>query len=259
MAALQLRRGLKAQLPAKAVVGEPLIATDSRELYIGMGTLAGDPGVIKIGDVVFGTVAPTVEKEKLWINTTANEIYRASDDGATWVPCSTSLATAIDLGGATPLDTVAPSQKAVKTYVDNAVGNIKIPTEWPNSVLAQLATPPVGPAQGDRYLVAAAGATDAWVGLENQMVEYIGTAWVPSVPTTGTFLSIDTDATALYYFGGSTWAQKSFEINTAGTGIDITAGVVSIRSDIVAADGSGGLTFVGGVLAVGTIDGGSFV
>lgn len=337
MAALQLRRGAKSLLPAKAAVGEPLVATDTRELYIGMGTGAGDPGVIKLGDVVFGSTAPAVEKEKLWIDTTANTIYRASDDGASWVAVTSSggggvtintaadlggltpsdivissqkaikayvdtkapaINTSIDMGGATPLDTLISSQKAIKTYVDTVVGNasgsptintatdlggatpsdiiissqkaikayvdtaltnVKVPSEWPDSVISELTTPPGSPITGDRYLVKAT-ATDAWVGLENQIVQYNGTSWIATVPTTGTFLNIDADTSGLYYFGGVSWVKKSFELNTAGVGIDITAGVVKIKDTIVAADGSGGLVWdaVNGVLSVGIIDGGGF-
>ena len=259
MAALQLRRGARIALPAKAAVGEPLIATDTRELFIGMGLAVGDPNVIKIGDVVFGAVAPTVDKEKLWVNTTTNSIYRAADDGSAWLACTASLATAVDLGGLAPSDLVAPSQKAVKSYIDTAVSAVKVPTEWPSSVISKLATPPTTPTTGDRYLVIAT-ATDAWTGLENQIVEYSGTTWVPTVCTTGTYLSVDADTTGLYYFGGTTWTKKSYELNTAGSGIDITAGVISLNSSIVAADGSGGLVYdaVNGVLSIGTIDGGMF-
>jgi hypothetical protein len=83
--ALQMRRGTKNALPATAALGEPLVATDTRELYIGTGA-----GRFKLSDVVFATSTPTVEKEKIWVNTTDNSINRASDDGLSWVPVTSS-------------------------------------------------------------------------------------------------------------------------------------------------------------------------
>lgn len=77
--ALQIKRGLKASLPAIAALGEPLIATDTRELFIGTGT-----SVYKVGDIIFSDTPPPVVPEKVWIETTTNTIYRASDDGLTW-------------------------------------------------------------------------------------------------------------------------------------------------------------------------------
>lgn len=97
--ALQIRRGLKAALPAKAALGEPLIATDTRELYVGQGLGASDGGVYKVGDVVFSDAAPAIEAEKIWIDTTNNAIYRADVTGTPkWVACS-----AVSTGGDTVL------------------------------------------------------------------------------------------------------------------------------------------------------------
>lgn len=78
--ALQIRRGLKAALPTSAALGEPLIATDTREMFIGTGT-----SVYKIGDIIFSATQPAVVKEKVWIDTISNAIYRASDDGTSWI------------------------------------------------------------------------------------------------------------------------------------------------------------------------------
>ena len=79
MSALQIRRGLKAALPASAALGEPLITTDTRELFVGTGS-----SIYKIGDIVFAATAPEVVEGKVWINTTDNSIHRASDDFLTW-------------------------------------------------------------------------------------------------------------------------------------------------------------------------------
>ena len=78
--ALQIRRGLRAALPTIAALGEPLIATDTREMFIGTGT-----SVYKIGDIIFDAVPPPVVPEKVWVNTANNSIYRAANDGLSWV------------------------------------------------------------------------------------------------------------------------------------------------------------------------------
>lgn len=82
--ALQIRRGLKSALPAKAALGEPLIAIDTRELFVGVGTGVGDGDVYKIGDVIFADTPPDVTPEKIWIDTANEKIYRAADDGLSW-------------------------------------------------------------------------------------------------------------------------------------------------------------------------------
>lgn len=126
MSALQLRRGLKANLAAAAAAaaaGEPLFATDTNELFIGTGAGA----VKKLGDVLFSeSIAPDVVDGKIWIDTATNQIYRADVTGGVWVSISAALSTDVALGGATPSDETGPSQKAVKTYVDAAVGGISI-------------------------------------------------------------------------------------------------------------------------------------
>lgn len=261
MGALQLRRGLKANLPASAAVGEPLIATDTRELYIGTGS-----SVYKIGDVVFSNVSPTLEADKIWVNTATNDIYRADITGGTWVKCAGTvdlsgylptsvLSTDATLGGVLADDAKIASQKAVKTYVDNAVSAIKIPQEWPDSVAAIINDPPATPANGERYIVGAA-PTGAFVGKENNIAEWNGVAWIFTVPTTGTFISVDADTTGLYYFGGTNWVKKGFELTTAGPGLVVNAGQVSIGPSFAGA----GLNWdgVNGTLSVGTLDGGTF-
>lgn len=260
MAALQLRRGLKANLPTRAAAGEPLIATDTKELYIGAGLLAGDDPVYKISDVLISDVQPVVagNESKVWINTTTNTLYRV--DGASWVKVGgIDQLTDVTLGGATPVDTGVPTQKAVKTYVDNAISALVIPTEWPDSVIDYITVEPVAPVEGGRYLVNSP-ATGAFTGYENNIATYRAVGgWTFVAPTNGTFISVDSDTTGIYYFGGSNWVKKTFELNSAGPGISITAGVIALNAATIAPTG-GGLLYdeVTGGLSIGTIDGGTF-
>jgi hypothetical protein len=80
---LQIKRGLKANLPTTAALGEPLIATDSKELYIGTGT-----SIYKVGDVIFSPAPQEVINGKIWVNTTDNTLHRASDDALSWIAMS---------------------------------------------------------------------------------------------------------------------------------------------------------------------------
>lgn len=68
----------------------------------------------------------------------------------------------------------------------------------PISVLDLLDTPPGGPTTGDRYLVGTA-PTGAWVGLDNQIVEYNGSTWDNYEPVDGSLLYVE-DVQVVYYF-----------------------------------------------------------
>ena len=59
-----------------------------------------------------------------------------------------------------------------KDYVDSLVQGL----DWQNSVKDELADPPGSPAEDDRYIVIAT-ATGDWVGHENDIAEWNGTAW----------------------------------------------------------------------------------
>ena len=61
---MKFRSGLKNSLPVSALAGEPLVTTDTQEMYIGTGT-----GIKKISDIVVSETTPGVEDSlKLWLN-----------------------------------------------------------------------------------------------------------------------------------------------------------------------------------------------
>jgi hypothetical protein len=63
--------------------------------------------------------------------------------------------------------------------------------------------PPVSPAQGDVYIVAAA-ATGAWIGKDGQIAAYSNTSWFFYPPLEGEFI-FDQAADKFLYHTGSTW------------------------------------------------------
>ena len=96
--------------------------------------------------------------------------------------------------------------------------------EWQNSVISILDTPAVGPATGDRYLIGTS-PTGVWSSHANDIAEWSGSAWVYTVANTdfnvGTFVSVDTIAEGIYYWGGSSWTSKVWENPGYGAALDL--------------------------------------
>jgi hypothetical protein len=70
-----------------------------------------------------------------------------------------------------------------------------------------LTTPPISPAEGDCYIVAATG-TGAWTGWDNRIVRYIDGEWRSYLPGAGSgdgWLVYVQDEANLYVFNGSAW------------------------------------------------------
>lgn len=135
-----------------------------------------------------------------------------------------------------------------KKYVDDLVAAAINGHEWYDSAIDRLITPPGSPTTGDRYLIDATlgVATGAWAGKEDQVAEWDGSAWVYQIPTTGTYISVDDETTALYYYGGSAWQAKYFEATTASTGLVKVGNDIRIDSS----SAGNGLGFSAGIISV---------
>jgi Protein of unknown function (DUF2793) len=121
-----------------------------------------------------------------------------------------------------------------KKYVDDSIASSGASAEWWDSADSKLATPPGSPTLGDRHLIIAT-ATGVWAGKENQVAEWDGSAWTYQIPTTGTYISVDTDTGGLYYYGGASWTFKEFEATTASLGCKKVS--LDIQLDILASAG----------------------
>ena len=143
---------------------------------------------------------------------------------------------------------------AHKKYVDDAIIAAELGNEWMESAQIRSITPPGSPSIGDRVLIdgTLGAATGAFAGKEDQVAQWDGSAWIFTMPLKGTFISVDTDTTVLYYYGGTAWSTKAFESTTASTGL-VKVGM-DIRLDSSAA--GDGLGFASGVLSV-NVDGSS--
>lgn len=73
-----------------------------------------------------------------------------------------------------------------------------------------LVDPPVSPVEGDRYLVASP-ATGDWVGKENNIAEWDGTAWVFTAPLLGMAV-LATDEVNIFAFDGTDWIMPYGEV-----------------------------------------------
>lgn len=88
---------------------------------------------------------------------------------------------------------------ATKDFVESLVQGL----DWQNSVKGELADPPGTPAEGDRYIIIAE-ATGDWVGHENDITEYIDSAWVFFTPNEGFCCRVE-DVDLQKVFNGTAW------------------------------------------------------
>lgn len=154
-------------------------------------------------------------------------------------------------------DTQATSLGQVKTLLQNAGAA----SEWQNSCNSYGITPPGSPTTGDRVLIIESYAADTGVvtvgiptgafnGKGGQVAQWSGSAWVFTVLTNGTYVSVDTETAGFFFYSG-TLSFKQFEATTIGTGLSKTANAISLAATVAGA----GLTHSTGVLAVGAGNG----
>lgn len=164
--------------------------------------------------------------------------------------------------------TVKAALQSLETY-DEATRAMINGLEWQDSALSYVADNTVAPAtevSGDRYILSDDGGAphaDYDGASAGSIVEFDGSVWVETVPSTGMFISADDEDTILYYWGGSSWMVKSFEATTASTGLtkvgfDVrlanaaTANGISVSSGAISVElgTDSGLAFSSGALVV---------
>jgi hypothetical protein len=159
------------------------------------------------------------------------------------------------------------SAQKIKNEIELAKHNI----EPQASVKDQnLLAPPASPVEGDRYIIPA-GATGAWAGKTNQIVEYQSAAWVFYVPAVGWTAYVD-DEQKIYSWNGSAWVRTggALQTITAGNGLigggqadavtlNIGAGNgITVTADAIAVTAGKGITVDGAGVAV-SVDGSSII
>lgn len=133
------------------------------------------------------------------------------------------------------LPTIWPSQAQKHVTVNEALAHLDALVQL--SVLDRdLTGPPSTPADGDRYIVAAA-ATGVWTGKEGNVAAFLDGAWTFFPPERGWTAWIADEAT-LVYFDGAAWVNFTYVAAATGTlyGINTTADAtnrLAVKSDAV--------------------------
>ena len=99
---------------------------------------------------------------------------------------------------------------------------------WQTAVLSIETTPP-SPSEGDRYLIGPSGATDEWLGKENNLTEYKSSAWTFVAPINGMAVDVIDVTDGLYLYLGGAWAKKGFEATTASAGLQMSGNDVQTK------------------------------
>jgi hypothetical protein len=154
--------------------------------------------------------------------------------------------------GATIADssTVKVALQALETKVESVETSI-INFEWENSAKAYVVDNTIAPATevlNDRYVLSHNGGSPHadWDGAAaGDIVQFNGTVWVKKTPALGTFISVDADATGVYYWGGAAWAIKYWEKTTASTGLTVSGYDVRLAN----ASASNGISVTSGAIS----------
>ena len=246
---LQLKRGLKANLPSEALAGTPLVTLDTSELFIGNGI--GQP-LLKISDIVVAATSTGIDHSKLWVDTTANQIKRYN--GSAWVELNVASFASIT---GVPSDNAALQAVldtfATITYVDSQIASLGGAVSWQNPVASILSIPPVTPTLGDRYLIGAS-PSGLWAGKADNIAEYKVSGWTFKTPVIGMVVDVTATAEFLYIYNGSAWVAKAFDSITASGGLERTTNDIHLAASVAGE----GLKLTAGVLEVDVIDCGTF-
>ncbi len=132
-----------------------------------------------------------------------------------------------------------------KKYVDD----LALGFDWLPSVQTRLANPPGVPGTGDRYMIVTP-ATGAWLGKEDQIAQWSGTAWEFTIPNAGNTVIVEDVPGSQFTYDGVNWIEQNFESTTVGDGLQISGNEISIDPTL-AGDGLGYLT---GVMKVNVDD-----
>ena len=179
-------------------------------------------------------------------------------------PVRDTLAGLISDFGTSPREfRVALTRLNDKVYFQRADGSFKeiagsstsgAGDNWQPSVLSNsTGTPPISPTDGDRYLVPA-GATGAWAGLDDRIVQWdaTGSVWTSFIPSEG-WIACVLDIFQYWAYSGSAWAN-AFSGGSGLTGT-LTPGFFPLANSPTSVIDSlisqaGGLVQVGGNLKV---------
>lgn len=230
------------------------------QLYIGNGSNVAT-AVTPAGDVTIANDGTTAISSGVIVDADINA--SAAITLSKLAALSTNKALVSDGSGvvsassvtATELGYLSGVTSAIQTQIDNLSSSVNT-WEWQESALDYVTDNTAVPAtevSGDRYILSHDGGVPHanYDGASaGDIVEFNGSTWDAVTPTTGTFIAVDDDASGVYYWGGSTWAFKSFESTTASTGLTKSGFDIQLASS----SAGDGLGFAAGVLSVNVDD-----
>lgn len=101
----------------------------------------------------------------------------------------------------------------------NAIAGLQTGAKWRDPVITILSTPPVSPAEGDRYLIPSTDtATGAWAGHEKDIAVYKSGGWTFETPVSGWTLRVLDRLNQIWQFEASDWGYGQYESTTASNG-----------------------------------------
>lgn len=138
--------------------------------------------------------------------------------------------------------------------INNSINNAVTGISWREPVLDQVGTEPGSPSAGDRYLVSASGTSGDFVGHEDELAEWDGSAWNFTAPGQNMAVFIgngdyavtyDSDTSAWIQFTGAGQVDAGVGLAKTGNTLDVNlgAGIRELPTDEVGIDiyATGGL------------------
>lgn len=230
------------------------------QIYVGNGSNVAT-AVTPTGDVTFANDGTTAIAAGVIVDADINASAAITLTKLATVTASRALTS--DVSGyvtasavtSTELGYLAGVTSAVQTQIDNLSASLTA-YEWQESALDYVTDNTAVPATevtGNRYILSHDGGAPnaAWDGAAaGDIVEFDGSVWVATTPTTGTFIAADDDTTGIYLWTGAAWTFKDFEKTTASTGLVKSGFDIQLDSSAAGA----GLGFSSGVLSVNVDD-----
>ena len=219
---IQHKRGIKTLTDAATgAISELFFDTTNNVFWVAIENGTGKQAVNK---AFTSAGAPTENgvTGAIYVDTTNNVLYYCS--GA-----STFTKVSLKLDDGTTAATSTWSSQKIQQVITAASWGVG---EFQDSVKDKdLNDPPVGPSNGDRYIVGGT-PTGAWVGHALAIAEYVTSAWEFQAATEGTCTYVD-DEDLLYIYSGAAWVAmgsstlSSSEPGAVADGSSGSAGVAS--------------------------------
>ena len=156
---------------------------------------------------------------------------------------SAKIQSDVALAGNPTTTTQSPNDNSTRisttAYVDAAVSAFQNGFSWQQSAIDYITDNTVAPpteVSGDRYILSHDGGAPnaAYDGASaGDIVEFDGTSWQATTPTTAYAIIAEDELDGIYIFGGASWSKKGFEATTGGAGTTLNVNAIDVNVDDV--------------------------